>query len=162
MGVLNTTAERGKFKMDIHKALFKSEPIKEMLLGDTSDMSKSEIKEEFKKYVKSHLFVDELVTETKTYIFYDVDMPVIRPNIKSCNIYMYLVCHRDILETYSKEGYYGDRIDILGQMVEDALINDKDMVNKFGIGKLTLDSISIYNTTKLYGCLMTFTVPNFR
>ena len=75
---------------------------------------------------------------------------------------MYLICHRDILEGYSKEGYFGDRIDILSQMVEDSLVNDKEVSNSFGIGELNLDSIEPYNSTRFYGCSMVFSVPNFR
>ena len=75
---------------------------------------------------------------------------------------MYLICSRDILENYTKEGYYGNRIDILSQMVENTLINDKDVSQSFGIGKLTLDSVDVYNATRFYGCVLTFNVPTFR
>ena len=50
---------------------------------------------------------------------------------------MFAICHRDILEDYSKEGYFGDRADILSQMIEDSLINDEEVANSFGIGKLS-------------------------
>lgn len=157
-----TTAERGQFKKEIHAALYKSEDIRELLLGDTSEMSASEVRDLFKQHVKSHLFIDDTLTEAKTYIYYDVRFPALHPNIKECMVIMYLICHRTILEEYSKEGYYGDRIDILSQMVEDALINDESVSQKFGIGELSIDSIDIYNSTRYYGCIMTFTVPNFR
>ena len=157
-----TTAERGRFKQEIHGALYKSPEIRELLLGDTSSMSPSQIRTAFKDHVKSHLFIDDTITDTDTFIFYDVAMPSIRSNTKTCRVIMYLICHRDILEGYAKEGYYGDRIDVLSQMVEDTLLNDPDVVHRFGIGELTLDSIDPYNATRFYGCCMIFSVPTFR
>lgn len=157
-----TTAERGKFKQEIHSALYRNANIRELLLGDTSSMNVSKIQAMFKKKVKSHLFIDDTITETSTFIFYDVVFPELRSTIKDCRVIMYLICHRDILEDYHKDGYYGDRIDILSQMVEDALINDSDVVNNFGIGHLSLDSIDVYNSTRFYGCKLLMSVPNFR
>jgi len=157
-----STAERGKFKRIIHSALYKNDDIKELLLGDTSGMSASEVQKLFKEHVKSHLFIDDTITTTSTFIFYDVRMPRLHTNTKDCVVLMYLICHRTILEDYSKDGYYGDRIDILSQMVEDAIINDSDVSKQFGIGEITLDSIDIYNAVRFYGCILTFSVPAFR
>ena len=75
---------------------------------------------------------------------------------------MYVIVHRDILDDYYKEGYDGDRADALSQMIENTLINDEETSNSFGIGKLNLDSVNIYNATRFYGCIMNFSVPNFR
>ena len=157
-----TTAEKGKFKQEIHSALYKNADIRELILGDTSAMKPIEIQKKFKEHVKSHLFIDDTITETDTFIFYDVTFPRLGSNIKTCRVVMYLICHRDILENYYKEGYFGDRIDALSQMVENSLINDQSVKNKFGIGELTLDCIDVYNAQRFYGCLMVFSVPNFR
>lgn len=162
MARLKTTAERGKFKKEIHTALYKNENLRELILGDTSNMSAKELRTAFKDHVKSHLFIDDTIEETTTYIFYDVIFPYIHSNTKSCQVIMYAICHRDILENYSKEGYYGDRSDILAQMIEDTLINDDAVSNSFGIGRLNLDSIEIYNANKFYGCILRFDVPAFR
>lgn len=159
---LKTTAEKGKFKQEISTALYKNENLRELLLGDTSQMSASEMRMAFKEHVKSHLFIDDTITETSSFIFYDVIFPSLRSNIKKCEVVMYVICHRDILENYSKDGYYGDRADALSQMIEDSLINDEEIANSFGIGKLNLDSVNIYNATRFYGCVMYFSVPNFR
>ena len=157
-----TTSERGKFKNEIHAALYKSKNVREMLLGDTSGKSATQIRKEFKKHVKSHLFIEDTVTDTDTFIFYDVTMPSISTNIKDCRVIMYIICHRDIIDDdCDKEGYFGNRIDILTEMVEEALL-DEDVVNNFGIGELTLDSIGIYNATRFYGCIMEYVVPSFR
>lgn len=157
-----TTAERGRFKTEISGALYKNEDIRELLLGDTSGMSAAQIRTAFKEQVKSHLFIDDTITESKTFIFYDVRFPYMRDQTKTCQVVMYAMCHRDILEDYSKEGYIGDRIDILSQMIEYTLINDDEIANSFGIGRLSLDSIDIYNSLRFYGCILTFSVPNFR
>ena len=157
-----TTVERGTFKEEIHSALYNSKEIKELLIGDISNMSNAEIQTEFKKHVKSHLFIDDTIKETDSFIFYDVLFPSLKPNIEQCRIVMYLICHRDILDNYYKEGYRGNRADILSQMVEDALINDKDVSLSFGIGELSLDSVNVYNSTNFYGCILTFDVPTFR
>ncbi len=157
-----TTSERGKFKEEIHKALYISDDLKELLIGDISGMSASKIQSKFKEHVKSHLFIDDTITETESFIYYDVAFPVLKPNIKQCKVIMYLICHRDILDNYYKEGYYGNRADVLSQMVENALINDKEVANSFGIGEISLDSVDIYNSRNFYGCILTLDVPTFR
>lgn len=157
-----STAERGKFKQEIHAALYKSDVIKDLLLGDTSGMSTSDKQKLFKKQVKSHLFIDDTIDETESFIYYDVRLPDLSENIKNCQVVMYAICHRDILDDYVKDGYYGNRADILSQMIEDCLINDEEVVNSFGIGKLSLDGVDIYNSKRFYGCVMIFNVPTFR
>ena len=74
---------------------------------------------------------------------------------------IYAICHRDILEDYVKEGYYGNRADILSEMIEETLLDDS-IVKKFGIGDLSLDNVDIYNSVTFYGCIMSFSVRNFR
>lgn len=162
MAKKKTTAERGKFKQEIHSALYKNVDLRDLLLGDTSGMSAAKVRSLFKEHVKSHLFIDDTITDTESFIFYDVVFPSLHSNIKICKIIMYAICHRDILEDYVKEGYFGDRSDILAQMIEDTLINDENVSNRFGIGELTLDSVDVYNATRFYGCRMDFSVPNFR
>lgn len=156
------TTERGLFKQQIHAALYKSDDIKDLLLGDISGIDKSEKQKLFKKHVKSHLFIDDTIQETDSFIYYDVRLPNLAENIKNCQVVLYAICHRDILDDYAKDGYFGNRADILSQMIEDCLINDEKVANSFGIGRLSLDSVDFYNTTKFYGVVMIFNVPNFR
>lgn len=157
-----TLSERGKFKTIISSSLYKNKDIREMLIGDTTDMSGAEMRKQFKKYCQSHLFIDDTITEAKTFIFYDVRIPRMGRTTKQIYVIMYLVCDRDILEDYAKEGYYGDRIDILSEMVEETLINDEEIAQSFGVGKIRLDSVDIYNSTRLYGCILNFDVSDFR
>lgn len=157
-----TISECGKFKQEIHTALYKSDDIKKLILGNTSDMSQKDIKEFFREHVKSHLFIDDTITESTSYIFYDIRIPKIHSNTKRCEVILYAICHRDILDDYIQDGYCGNRADILSQMVEDCLINNKNTSSNFGIGELSLDSVDIYNSTRFYGRIMMFNVPNFR
>jgi hypothetical protein len=159
--VKKDTAERGLFKENIHAALYKSSGIRELLLGDLSGKKTSEIMKEFREHVKSHLFIDDTIMETASFIYYDVIMPRLSSNTKTCQVTLYAICHRDILDDYAKEGYHGNRADVLSQMIEDALINSE--VNKdFGIGPMNLVSVYPYNSRQMYGVQMIFEVPNFR
>lgn len=158
----NTTAELGIYKEKISKALLKNENICNLILGDTSSMTPNQLQCAFKDHIKSHLFIDDTITETDSFIFYDVMCPHLGTNVKGCKVIMYAICHRDILDNYVRENYFGNRADILAQMIEDALINDTSVSNKFGIGELTLDSIDIYNSKRFYGRILTFSVPTFR
>lgn len=157
-----STLERGKFKQEITSALYKSADIQELLLGDVSSLSTRDKQKLFKEHVKSHLFIDDTIDETDSYIFYDICMPNLATHIKDCRVILYAICHRDILDDYVKEGYYGNRADVLSQMIEDCLIKDENIANNFGIGSLSLDSVDIYNATRFYGVVMIFSVPNFR
>ena len=159
-----TTKERGEYKQKINAAFYKSIPIKDLLFDgiDTSGMSANELRDQFKKHVKSHLFIDDTIKDTGSFIYHDIRMLYLHENIKTCTLVVYAVCHRDILDNYEYDGYYGNRADILSEMIEDCLINDEDVVNSFGIGRLTLDSVDVYNSSRFYGCIMTFNVPNFR
>ena len=156
-----TTKERGIYKTRIQNAFLKSENIRNIIIGDTSGMSQKEILTKFKSHVNSHLFIDETIKDTSTYIFFDVIMPRLRPQVKSIKLLVYAICHRDILDDYVREGYYGNRADILSEIIEETLL-DSDIVKEFGIGDLELDNVDIYNSTTFYGCIMSFSVNNFR
>ena len=156
-----TTKERGIYKTRILNALLQSNNIKDIVIGDTSGMSTKDVIAKFKNHVNSHLFIDETIKDTSTYIFFDVIMPKLRPQVKSIQILIYAICHRDILENYTKDGYFGNRADILSEMIEETLL-DNSIVKKFGIGDLELDNVDIYNSTTFYGCIMSFSIHNFR
>ena len=88
MARTKTTAERGKFKKEIHAALYKNENLRELILGDTSSMSSKELRTAFKEHVKSHLFIDDTIEETTTYIFYDITFPFLHTNTKTLLTYL--------------------------------------------------------------------------
>lgn len=156
-----TLSERRKFKQKVHKALFQNEELRDLLIGGIGNKSTPTQLAEFKKVVMSHMFVDDTELEAGTYIYYDVQFPVLNVQIKNCEMVMYAICNRKIIADSGVEGYSGDRIDRLGELIEDSLIND-DVVKEFGIGDLKIDSIRIFNGSKFYGLCFTFKVPNFR
>lgn len=156
-----TTKECGIFKTKISNALLQSDNIRDLVLNDTSGTITASTLTDFKEHVKSHLFIDDTITDVSTYIYYDVIVPNTGTQIKDLRVIIYCICSRDILENYQKEGYYGNRTDVLSQMVEEVLL-DEDIINTFGIGNLTLTDIDIYNSTTFYGRIMQFVVPNFR
>lgn len=160
--VHNTLSEKGIFKEEIHSALYKNDGIKELLIGDMSGMSAKEIRETFKYHVKSHLFVDETIKEADSFIYYDVIFPRLSSQIKDCRVMLFAICHRDMLDNYSKDGYHGNRADILSEMIVDSLVVNEETANSFGIGKLSLDSVDVFNSQRFYGVGMIFNVPNFR
>lgn len=157
-----TINERGKFKNLISPILFESENICELLLGDDANKETSEKLIKFKEHVKSHLFIDDTIKETGSYIFYDVKIPYAHSNTKKCQILLYAIVHRGILDDgYSKKGYYGNRADILAEFIEESILSD-DNIKKFGIGDIELDSLDIYNSKDFYGSIMVFSTENFR
>ena len=159
--------EMGKWKIRIGNAIMNSDEIMGLLTGkDVSTMSKKERTAEFKKYVTSHLFINDsslgsVLESVDSRIFYDIRFLSLRPQIKDCSIILYALCHRDILDTYEGDEYIGNRSDVLAQMIEKTLL-DENIVKEFGIGDLSLDNVDIYNTTTMYGHIMTFSVPDFR
>ena len=156
------TTERGKFKEYIQTALYKSENVKSIILDNTDGMTPSQIREEFKNHVKSHLFIDDTMERTGSFIFYDVRMPSLRENIKKCEVVMYVISHEDTLDNYHNEQFPGNRADALSQMVEDCLINDEETAREFGIGDIELTNVDIYVSKRFYGCIMRFVAYNFR
>lgn len=155
------TKEKGLIKQKIYNILFSSEAVCKMLFDDIDTLSIKEKKAMFLKKVKSHLFIDDTSSEIGTYIFYDVTIPNIRPQLKECAIVMYLICSRDIIDDFEMDGYYGNRADILSQIVEETLLNGNN-VKQFGIGDLQLISVDIYNSKNYYGVQMIFKADCFR
>lgn len=150
-------------KQEINTALFNNEDLRKMVLEQTNaDDTLRGQKQAFKKRVFSHLFIDETIEETGTYIFYDVVFPSLHPETKTCQLWMYIICHRTLIDDFSSDKYYGNRIDALMQMVEDSILNDDDVALNFGIGRLSLDSTEVYNSMRMYGYSLVFSVPDFR
>lgn len=157
---MKSTKKRGEFKQVIKSILFLSEDIKKVLF-DGECLTPAQVKQKFGQCVKSHLFIDDTLSDKGTYIFFDVVVPEIAKQTMECKIIMYVVCHRDILDDFSLDGYYGNRTDILSQAVENELLNTENVKN-FGIGDLLLDSVDIYNSTNYYGVQMIFSTDCFR
>lgn len=150
--------DRGQFKSNIKKCLYKNENLRQFLFDGENINVTPHL---FSERVKSHLFLDDILTDKKSYIFFDVICPQFTAQIKEIKIVMYVICHRDILDDYTqKDGYYGNRADVLSQAVEEALITDS--AKEFGIGDLQLEGVDLYNGKDYYGTQLIFNVPTFR
>lgn len=158
---MKSIKERGLFKQNIKNMLFSSDYVMKVLIDDYEKLTAKQKREKFLERVKSHLFIDDTLTEKGTYIFFDIVVQNIASQTKDCKIVMYLVCHRDLLDDFEMEGYYGNRADVLSQMVEGALLNTKN-AKQFGIGDLLLSSIDIYNSSNYYGVQMIFDTECFK
>lgn len=160
--MIESTKERGKFKQRIKNMLFGNpDLVSEVTMTDTSNMTAKEKVAKFNEVVKSHLFIDGTLTEKCSFIFYDVICPDISAQTKECKVILFAICHVDLLDNYQKEGYYGNRADILSEMVEETLLNEEN-AKQFGIGSLILDRVDIYNTESYYGVQMLFEAECFR
>lgn len=157
--IIGSVKQLGQYKIKISSALRKSDNIKEILLGVGYDEELAEV--DLEKYIIDHLYDDDIITETKTYILFDVDMDNMRPNTKDCNVIMKFICNKSILDDYQKDGYYGNRTDILTQMVEE-IITDEEVVDEFGIGDIQFRKVGIYETKTMYGRIARLFVPDFR
>ena len=153
--------ERGLFKQRIKNIFFSSNDVMRILVDDYEKLTDKQKKEAFSDSVKSHLFIDNTLTEKGTYIFFDVVIPNFRTQTKECKIVMYLICHRDLLDGFNFKDYSGNRTDILAQVVEECLLNPKNK-KQFGIGNLLLSAVDIYNSNNYYGIQMIFDAECFR
>lgn len=158
---MKSIKELGLFKQNIKNMLFSSDDVMKVLIDDYENLTAKQKREVFLERIKSHLFIDDTLTEKGTYIFYDIVIPNIEYQIKKCKVIMYLVCHKDLLDDFEMEGYYGNRADVLSQTVEGALLNTKN-AKQFGIGDLLLSSVDIYNSSNYYGVQMIFDTECFR
>lgn len=158
---MKSIKERGLFKQNIKSMLFASDDVMRVLVDDYENLTAKQKREKFLERVKSHLFIDDTLTEKGTYIFFDVVVQNVATQTKECKIIMYLVSHRDLLDNFSMEGYYGNRADILSQTVEGALLNEEN-AKQFGIGDLMLSNVDVYNSKDYYGVQMIFDAECFR
>lgn len=152
-------SELGTFKNLVNPILYSSKDIQNILIGN-SDKSQNETIKELKKHIFSHLYIDDVIDETGTYVFYDTSIPVIGNTAKVCKLIVYCLCHKDIIDTFTQNGYFGNRIDALCQMVEESFSNPT-IIRKYGIGQLQLCNVSIFKNNKLYGKILEFEIPAF-
>lgn len=159
---MRQTKIRGLYKQKIKSMLYKSDNLLNLLIGDCSELSNAEKIKKFNENVKSHLFIDDTLTEKETLIFFDVVNRSTNSQTKDLRIVLYAICHRDLLdEPHKLQDYYGNRADVLSELIEETLLN-KDNANQFGIGKLKLDTVDIYNSETYYGTEMIFSATDFR
>lgn len=106
-----------------------------------------------------YLYVDETQLEVLPYLCFEVDISGIPTyTVKDMKLIIWSYCNKEGMQ-YQKKGYSGTKADILADMVERQL-HDSD---KFGIGKLELQSVTYFFPSKNhYGKEMIYKIPDFR
>lgn len=106
-----------------------------------------------------YLYTDETQTEVLPYLCIEVDIPRIPTNtVKDMKLIVWAYCHKEGMR-YSKKGYIGTKVDILADMIERQLRES----DKFGIGKLQLQSVSyFFPSNKYYGKQLIYNMPDFK
>lgn len=158
--------ELGTFKSKIAPRLYESENLRGILLGEDYDSlypTEDDVKTALDRHVFPHLSIDHKAIGPGTYIYYDTHVPQVSSMLKTCNITLYALCHKDDLNIVcSNTKYEGNRIDILAQAMEEIILNNETL-QTLGIGKMELKSVIIYNCKPtVYGKVLEFSVPNFR
>lgn len=148
----------GTCKSVIINSLLDNSEIMELMLGKKT-YTDSEAENLVYEQIFPYLYVDDEQDVTKSYICFEVNIPKIpTATIKDIYICIWCFCHKKIMK-YSKKGYKGTRTDILADMIER---NFRDS-NKFGIGKLHLDSVTnITPISTMYGRQLIFSISDFK
>ena len=146
----------GLYKNNIIIAFQNSKDICDLLFNDNS-YAQSDVKNLPYKKIFPYLYVDETQTETSSFIQVEIDIPRIPTNtIKDMKVIIWAYCHKNIIQY---KGYNGTRVDILSDMIEQTLRDS----NKFGIGKLKLESASYFFPNKVYyGRQLIYSMPDFK
>ncbi len=147
----------GTYKNILISSFLNSSDIMELMLG--SDYSQDDVNNILYNQIFPYLYSDETKTDIKTYLCTEIDIPKIpTATIKDMKIIIWIYCHRDYMQ-YSKQEYFGTRVDILADMVEREIRD----CTQLGIGNLHLDSVTYMSENKTYyGRQMIFTVPDFK
>lgn len=96
-------------------------------------------------HCKDTPYMDETITDTRSLILMET-YPSISTSIIDYTLVINVVCHRDVVNMddnvkseLEQRGYVGNRVDMICQAINKAL-TDESVVNKFGIGKMSLDT----------------------
>ena len=148
----------GSYKNELLSVFTTSEDICELLFNK-KPYTEEDVDNLIYSQVFPYLYVDETQTDVKTYICCEVDIPrVPTGTIKDMKLIIWAYCHKEGMK-YSKKGYVGTKVDILADMIERQL-RDSD---KFGIGKLQLQSVTyFFPNNKYYGKQMIYNMPDFK
>lgn len=148
--------ELGSYKYTIFTKIRNSDDIKEILLGKNYNV---EIVDDLlDEHIFPYLYVPETQQTAKSYICVDVVIPKV-PNfsIKNLKIIIWVFTHKSLMN-YSKKGYVGTRTDILSDILDKMLDTSRD----FGIGRLKLEDVGLFNSEKqYYGRTLTYSASDF-
>ncbi|MBO5484375.1 MAG: hypothetical protein J5979_04100 [Lachnospiraceae bacterium] len=160
--------ELGKYKDTLSSIFAEDNNICSLLLGQNYENEVEDKNKELKKYILPHLFMENRLTENKSYLLMETYVLKSNASIKEMKMVIQAICHKDII-TYEEKpaAYYGLRYDVLSQYIEELLCpNDKERikerVKQFGIGRLELQNVDSFLSNYYIGHTLTFTVPAFR
>ena len=181
MGIIQSSGEKKKIIIDL---LLKSDMVRKLLNPQPNDLlDETEILLGGEWVIdgkivseQGHLFdynfVDDTVTETKVFIFVEIDVPTMRDNtFADFNVYVSIFADKSLIrlsdtsvptkQEMKNLGYEGNRIDILCGVV-DKLLNGQ---NVKGIGNLqpaTMGYLKMYQPNKqFYGKVLTYKVMGY-
>ena len=148
----------GSYKNKLLSAFVTSDDICELLFNK-KPYTEEDADNLIYSQVFPYLYVDETQTDVKAYICCEVDIPRLPTGtIKDMKLIIWTYCHKEGMK-YSKKGYVGTKVDILADMIE-CQLRDSD---KFGIGKLELQSVTyFFPNNKYYGKQMIYNMPDFK
>lgn len=154
----------GSYKNKISSTLFKNDDIQKLLIGKDYDLlEKKELYKLMGKHILSHEFIDNIIEQAETNIYYDITISAISSTVNSCKLYLYCICDRKILDSiktyeYKNEIIFGNKADILSCVVNDILMSIEDI----GVGGFEFLDSNIINTKECYGRVLVYKVPDFR
>lgn len=158
----------GEYKDRLYSILAGDNKIRCLLLGEDYEDKFDDLDSELEKYICPHLYTEPTVTETHSYIFFEIYIPRTTPSVKTMKIFIQTICHKNITKYKEKpKNYYGLRYDVLSQYVEELLCpadkeNREKIIRSFGIGRIELSGVDLFLSNDFAGHSLTFSVPDFR
>lgn len=148
--------ELGLYKHTIFTKIRNSDDIKEILLDKNYDVNI--VDDLLDEHIFPYLYVPDTQTVAKTYICVDVIVPRVPSiEIKNLKVIIWVFTHKSLIR-YAKKGYIGTRTDILSDVLDRLLDTSKE----FGIGRLKLEGVDLFNSEKqYYGRILTYSASDF-
>ncbi len=121
----------------------KLDDIADVLLGFSGKVGSETVEEQ--GHIFDHDFVDDTVTNEKTFIFIETQIPTISTSspLVDFNLYITVFCHERLVDLNNnsvptknemkKMGYIGNRIDILCSVIDKIMMGNKNL----GIGAVS-------------------------
>lgn len=158
MGEKTILKDIGLYKNRLMSCILKSSELCDAMIMK-ENYNESDIDNLVYTQVFPYLYADDTQTEVLPYLCMEVNIPRIPTHtIKDMQVILWVYAHKECMP-YSKKGYLGTRVDILSDMITRELINS----DRFGIGKLTLQSVRyIFPSNKYYGRELIFNTSDFK
>jgi len=154
----------GHYKNIINKALYADDNLRVALLGKnykTELTTESAVIKSLHEHIKSHLFIDEPILKTFSYVMYDVVIPTSYDKIQTMQLVVYVFCDKDCIDNLNVKNYEGNRNDIICEIV-DGILTRNDLRRTYGIGNLELSKLDLFERQQtVAGKILTYAVPNF-